>query len=74
MIFYFSFGLLNICLLFLLTHIYKRKTGIDLFPGRMNEDKILMFLTILTYFLSGHFGTIAFVIQLLGILFFSKWM
>jgi hypothetical protein len=70
MIYYFSFGLLNICLLFILTHIYRRKTGIDLFPGRMSGDKFLMFLTILAYFLSGHYGTIAFVIQLLGILFF----
>ncbi len=74
MIFYFSFGLFNICLLFMLTYIYKRKTGIDLFPGRMNGDKVLMFLTILTYFLSGHYGTIAIVIQLLGILIFSKLM
>lgn len=74
MIYYFSFGLLNICLLFISTYIYKRKTGIDLFPGRMCGDKFLMFLTVLTYFLSGHFGTIAFVIHSLGLFIFSKWL
>ena len=35
MIFYFAFGLLNIGLLFLLSGIYGRKFGLDLFPGRM---------------------------------------
>lgn len=71
MIFYFAFGLLNIGLLFLLSSIYGRKFGLDLFPGRMYGDKVEMILTIVSYFLTGHFGTIALCLLIIYLILLS---
>ena len=68
---YFAFGALSVGLLFLLTNIYRRETGVDLFPGRRDGNTIDMFLNIIAYILCGPFGTI--VIVLLGVVLFYVW-
>lgn len=68
---YFTFGVLNIGLLYLITNIYRDITGIDLFPGRSNGDKVDMILSILAYIFCGAFGTV--VIFMLGIFLFIMW-
>ena len=40
MLLYFAFGALNIGLLYIISNWYKRKSGIDLFPGRENKDRV----------------------------------
>ena len=69
---YFVIGALNICLLILLCNIYRRISGVDLFPGRVNNDKMEMFLCIVVFILTGHFGTIA--ILFMGVFLFLLWM
>lgn len=67
MIIYFSFGLLNICLLYLFIILYRRNTGVDL----ENKDKFDMFMNIVACFLSGPFGTGMLI--LLGLFLFGMW-
>ena len=71
-IFYFAFGLLNIGLLFLLTNIYRRKTGMDLFPGRIYDDKLEMILYIISYVICGPFGTA--ILCIIGLILFWIWI
>ena len=71
-ILYFALGVLNIGLLYLITNIYRRKTGIDLFPGRASGDKTDMILNIVAYGISGYFGTV--VLLLFGIFLFEIWV
>lgn len=71
-ILYFAFGLLNICLFVLVTNIYRKKTGIDLFPGRLSNDKLEMTICILSYFICGPFGTI--IIGVLGVGLLAMWL
>lgn len=66
---YFAFGLLNIGLLFLMNYICKWKIGIPLFPDEDNRIEIIMFM--ITYFISGIFGTG--IIFLIGIILFFMW-
>ena len=67
MILYFSFGILNVCLLFLFIYCYKRNTGIDL----ENKDNGNMIMNIITFILSGPFGTL--VLIALGLFLFWMW-
>lgn len=60
-ILYFAFGALNICLLYIVFNWYRRETGLDLFPGRENKDRVEIITTIIGYFISGPFGTIVIV-------------
>ena len=69
---YFIFGVINVCLIFLLTSIYRRETGVDLFPGRRDGHNIDVFLNIIAYILCGPFGSI--VVILFGILLFWMWL
>ena len=76
-LFYFIIGALNIGLLLILCNTYRRISGVDLFPGRVNNDKMEMFLCILVFILTGHFGTIAILFMsvflfLLWIIFYRK--
>ena len=66
---YFAFGLLNIGLLFLMNYICKWKIGMPLFPDEDNRIEIIMFM--ITYFISGIFGTG--IIFLIGIILFFMW-
>jgi hypothetical protein len=66
---YFAFGLLNIGLLFLINHICKLKIGIPLFPDEDNRVEIIMCM--ITYFISGIFGTG--ILFLIGIILFFMW-
>ena len=70
-ILYFAFGALNIVLLYLITNIYKRKTGIDLFPGKISNDKLETVLNLLAYFICGPFGTV--LVFMLGIFLTVMW-
>ena len=70
-IFYFAFGVLNIGLLYIISNIYRDITGIDLFPGRSNNDHIEMLLSIFAYIFCGAFGTA--VIFILIIFLFVMW-
>jgi hypothetical protein len=66
-IFYFAFGALNICLLYLFIILYKRNTGVDL----EIKDKFEMGLNVVTCFLSGPFGTVMLI--LLGLFLYNMW-
>lgn len=66
-IFYFAFGVLNICLLYLFIILYKRNTGVDL----ENKDKFDMGMNIIACFLIGPFGTM--VLILLGLFLYGMW-
>ena len=68
---YFAFGALNIGLLYLFTGLYRRSTGIDLFPGRKNGDTADMILSMIAYLLCGPFGTV--IIILLGLFLLAMW-
>ena len=69
---YFAFGVLNIGLIYLITGIYRRWTGIDFFPGRSDGNKVEMVIDLLAYFFCGPFGTALLV--LLGIFLFIMWI
>ena len=66
-IFYFAFGVLNICFLYLFIILYKRNTGVNL----ENKDKFDMGMNVVACFLSGPFGTV--MIILLGLFLFAMW-
>lgn len=67
-IFYFAFGILNICLLYLFIILYRRNTGVDL----DSKDKLDMGMNIVCLFLSGPFGTG--ILILLGLFLFGMWI
>ena len=67
LIFYFAFGVLNICLLYLFIRLYRRNTGVDL----ENKDKLDMGMNIVACFLIGPFGTM--VLILLGLYLYWMW-
>ena len=66
---YFAFGALNIGLLVLMNYIFKLKIGIRLFPDEGSETEVIMCM--ITYFISGIFGTV--ILFLLGIMSFFMW-
>lgn len=68
-ILYFAIGALNIVLLYLITHIYTRVSGVYLIPSGYMSDTIL---TLIAFLLSGYFGTI--VLGVLGLHLFVLWM
>jgi hypothetical protein len=68
-ILYFAIGALNIVLLYLITHIYTRVSGVYLIPSGYSSDTIL---TLIAFFLTGYFGTI--VLGVLGLHLFVLWM
>lgn len=68
---YFAFGALNIGLLYLFINLYRQKTGIDLMPGRANDNKMETITSIVGYFLGGPFGTALLII--LGIFLYIMW-
>lgn len=72
MLLYFAFGALNIGLLYIISNWYKRKSGIDLFPGRENKDIGDIIRNIICYFISGPFGTVVLVI--LGMFLLELWI
>ncbi len=72
MLLYFAFGALNIGLLYIISNWYKRKSGIDLFPGRANKDIGGIITNIICYFVSGPFGTLVLVI--LGMFLLELWI
>ena len=69
---YFGLGVLNVCLLYWITNVYKRVSGVDLFPGRDYGSVSDMVLTMIAYVLSGYFGTLAIIAM--GLFLFSLWM
>ena len=71
MLLYFAFGALNIGLLYIISNWYKRVSGIDLFPGRENKDRVDSIINIICYFISGPFGTV--VLVLLGMFLLNLW-
>ena len=72
LILYFAFGALNICLLYIVFNWYRRETGLDLFPGRENEDRMETITNIIGYFISGYFGTAMLV--LIGVFLLNLWI
>ena len=72
LILYFAFGALNICLLYIIFNWYRRETGLDLFPGRENEDRMETITSIIGYFISGPYGTVVLVI--LGLFLLNLWI
>jgi hypothetical protein len=68
-ILYFAIGALNIVLLYLITHIYTRVSGVYLIPSGYMSDTIL---TLIAFLLSGYFGTI--VLGVLGLHLFVLWV
>lgn len=70
-ILYFTFGAINIVLLYLFTIIYKHKTGIDLLPGRENGDMLETVSSLCAYFASGPIGTI--IVIIFGLFLFILW-
>ena len=72
MLLYFAFGALNIGLLYIISNWYKRKSGIDLFPGREIKDRGDSIRNIICYFISGPFGTVVLVI--LGMFLLELWI
>lgn len=68
-ILYFAIGALNIVLLYLITHLYTRVSGVYLIPSGYASDTIL---TLIAFLLSGYFGTI--VLGVLGLHLFVLWM
>lgn len=71
LILYFALGALNICLLYALFNWYRRETGLDLFTGRENQDKVEIITSNIGYFISGPFGTI--LIILFAIYLYGLW-
>lgn len=69
MLLYFAFGALNIGLLYLITYIYTRVSGVYLIPSGYVSDTVL---TLIVFFLSGFFGTI--VLGVLGLHLFVLWI
>ena len=55
LILYFALGALNICLLYTLFNWYRRETGLDLFPGRVNKVETILCLA--SYIICGPLGT-----------------
>ena len=72
LILYFAFGALNICLLYIIFNWYRRETGLDLFPGRENEDRMEIITTIIGFFISGPFGTAMLV--MIGLFLLNLWI
>lgn len=72
MLFYFALGTLNVVLLYIFSELFKRSTGIDLFPGRENGDKLEMGLNIVAFFITGHFGTLA--VCVFGLFLLMLWL
>lgn len=72
MLLYFAFGALNIGLLYIISNWYKRKSGIDLFPGRENKDRVDIIRNIICYFVSGPFGTV--ILVMLGLFLLNLWI
>lgn len=72
MLFYFALGALNVVLLYIFSELFKRRTDIDLFPGRENGDKLEMGLNIVAFFLTGHFGTL--VVCVFGLFLLMLWL
>lgn len=66
---YFTFGLLNIGLLFLINYICKWRIGFPLFPDE--DDRTEIIICMVTYFISGIFGTG--ILFLIGIILFFMW-
>ena len=71
-ILYFAFGLLNIGLLYLFTNLHLCKTGVDLFPGRVNDDKVETILCLLSYIISGPLGTV--IVLMFGVILLMIWI
>ena len=69
---YFAFGALNIGLFFIIFNLYKRETGIDLFPGRAHGDNVDAFINIIAYFVCGYFGTA--ILTIVGVFLFLIWI
>lgn len=69
---FFAFGSLNICLLYIISNWYRRKTGLDLFPGRENKDSTEIITTIIAYFISGPFGTV--ILVMIGLFLLNLWI
>ena len=72
MLLYFAFGALNIYLLYIISNWYKRESGLDLFPGRENEDRMEIITTIIGFFISGPFGTVMLV--MVGVFLLNLWI
>lgn len=72
MLFYFALGTLNVVLLYIFSELFKRSTGIDLFPGRENGDKLEMGLNIVAFFITGHFGTLT--VCVFGLFLLMLWL
>jgi hypothetical protein len=66
-VFYFALGLLNVCLLYWFTHLYKRESGINLLSDNTSDILMCGF----AYLVSGPFGTV--VIGLLGLWLLWLW-
>lgn len=64
---YFSLGVLNIVLLFLLTDLYKRGSGINL----LNDSTSDIAMNVFVYFISGPIGTVA--LAVLGLWLLLLW-
>lgn len=72
MLLYFAFGALNIYLLYIISNWYKRESGLDLFPGRENKDRMEIITTIIGFFISGPFGTVMLV--MIGLFLLNLWI
>lgn len=72
MLLYFALGLLNIGLLYIISNWYKRESGIDLLPGRENNDRMEIITTIIGFFISGHFGTV--ILVMIGLFLLNLWI
>lgn len=72
MLLYFAFGALNIGLLYIISNWYKRESGLDLFPGRENKDRMEIITTIIGFFISGPFGTVMLVV--VGLFLLNLWI
>lgn len=72
MLLYFALGLLNIGLLYIISNWYKRESGIDLLPGREDNDRMEIITTIIGFFISGHFGTV--ILVMIGLFLLNLWI
>ena len=72
MLLYFAFGALNIYLLYIISNWYKRESGLDLFTGRENKDRMEIITTIIGFFISGPFGTVMLV--MVGVFLLNLWI
>lgn len=72
MLLYFAFGALNIYLLYKISNWYKRESGIDLLPGRENNDRMEIITTIIGFFISGPFGTV--ILVMIGLFLLNLWL